>query len=378
MPDTTTNVFIAISFFFFTMQALQWLGQLNRGKEDLAALKPGAEAFDALLQFYLRSLPDEDEEGAAAPRRLDPGPTERSDGPWGFINKLCPGARVQPKTSVAINRFCRALVGNATTEDFFGQYGQDWFLYMNFFRYMRAVHGGRGLYVDLGANHAFQISNTVFFDLCLQWRGLCVEPNPQYHLSYRLFRTCRLVPNCVWSSPKSLVLELDGVYTRLKDKTEKHPARVHHRTRPTHTAQCLPLATLLQRHGLNRSQVISLVDMDLEGVELPVLASFPFDEWKIMFFVIEWTAPTATLKRIYAIMTAAGFRMYPGQLGMDVVFYHPRLVKVPLPKPALVPPHGGVSHSHPLLGKRRGMPLVKALLAALQETCSARAPPHPD
>lgn len=31
------------------------------------------------------------------------------------------------------------------------------------------------MYVDVGAHHPLDISNTAFFDLCLGWKGLCIE-----------------------------------------------------------------------------------------------------------------------------------------------------------------------------------------------------------
>ena len=42
----------------------------------------------------------------------------------------------------------------------------------------------RGFYIDIGAFHPFKLSNTVFFDQCLGWEGICVEPNP--------YRRCHL------------------------------------------------------------------------------------------------------------------------------------------------------------------------------------------
>ena len=42
------------------------------------------------------------------------------------------------------------------------------------------IQGRRGTYVDVAANHYKRISNTYFYDTCLQWRGLCVEPNQIY------------------------------------------------------------------------------------------------------------------------------------------------------------------------------------------------------
>ena len=43
------------------------------------------------------------------------------------------------------------------------------------------MNGKRGVYVDSGANSAVSLSNTYFYDKCLGWEGLCVEPLPQYH-----------------------------------------------------------------------------------------------------------------------------------------------------------------------------------------------------
>ena len=55
---------------------------------------------------------------------------------------------------------------------------------------------GRGVYLDIAANHYKRISNTYFFDVCLGWRGLCLEPNPIYHDGLRAHRTCELLPTC--------------------------------------------------------------------------------------------------------------------------------------------------------------------------------------
>lgn len=35
--------------------------------------------------------------------------------------------------------------------------------------------GNAGVYVDVGAHEPLEISNTAFFDLCLGWKGLCIE-----------------------------------------------------------------------------------------------------------------------------------------------------------------------------------------------------------
>ena len=76
---------------------------------------------------------------------------------------------------------------------------------------------GAGVYVDIGSNHPFDLSNTFFFDRCLGWRGLCIEPNVKYHKLYGEFnRTCTLVPHCVLDKPTAVTMTFDkGVHGRI-------------------------------------------------------------------------------------------------------------------------------------------------------------------
>ena len=60
------------------------------------------------------------------------------------------------------------------------QFSQDIWLFNNVFKEF-TVAGKKGFYVDSGANDYRYISNTFFFDVCLGWEGLCVEPVSSYH-----------------------------------------------------------------------------------------------------------------------------------------------------------------------------------------------------
>ena len=61
---------------------------------------------------------------------------------------------------------------------------QDLFLFRNYFALL-TLSGRKGFYVDSGANDARHLSNTFFFDKCLGWEGLCIEPMEQYHKELR-------------------------------------------------------------------------------------------------------------------------------------------------------------------------------------------------
>ena len=54
------------------------------------------------------------------------------------------------------------------------QFGQDLFLFFNIFKYW-PQEKRKGFYVDSGANHAIQLSNTYFFDVCLGWYDGCTS-----------------------------------------------------------------------------------------------------------------------------------------------------------------------------------------------------------
>jgi hypothetical protein len=50
-----------------------------------------------------------------------------------------------------------------------------------------------GFYVDLAANHPEDLSNTVWLERKLSWRGICIEPVPQYAALLRARRLCTVV-----------------------------------------------------------------------------------------------------------------------------------------------------------------------------------------
>ena len=104
-------------------------------------------------------------------------------------------ALVEKAPAVHRARCAAVLLGSNGTG--YAQAFQDWLLFRNFFHEKLLSSPTEGVYVDIGTNGALEISNTAFFDLCLGWRGLCFEPQQQYHAEIRAQRSCKLVPHCV-------------------------------------------------------------------------------------------------------------------------------------------------------------------------------------
>ena len=158
----------------------------------------------------------------------------------------------------------------------FSQAWQDWILYRNFF----AVHPRRGLYVDVGANDAVSISNTVFFDKCLGWEGVCFEPQSVYHARLRSERSCRLVPQCVLGKAGAASVE-DGAGSmfRLTNAPKARPSAA--RSMP-----CVGFEEQLRALGLG-GRTIDLLSIDIEGLEGDVLRCMPWAKLDVRLVLIE-------------------------------------------------------------------------------------------
>lgn len=191
-----------------------------------------------------------------------------------------------------IGDFVRAVgpAGLSVRSLSFSQYGEDRVLAVSLWPQTR------GVYVDVGAYHPWRDSNT--YKLYLKgWRGLTIEPNPEYA---RLFRRYR---------PRDTHLTV-GVgrdpghfeYFEFKDRKlntfspevarirESQGGQVLNRRR----LSCEPLQALVDAHL--KADGIDLLSVDCEGHDLDVLRSLDFSR----------TRPTAILVEDFAAFEGLG------------------------------------------------------------------------
>jgi hypothetical protein len=136
--------------------------------------------------------------------------------PWG---RTRPTPHGRPLMSTSANEECQGWLNGTldTYQDpseragresasggFTSQNRQDRLLFESLFRRL----GRQGVYADVAANHFKRISNTYFYDVCLGWRGLCVEPNRIYWPELRSERSCTLIPWCASDSTAEVELLL--------------------------------------------------------------------------------------------------------------------------------------------------------------------------
>jgi FkbM family methyltransferase len=158
--------------------------------------------------------------------------------------------------------------------NFAAQFGQDAILYYNFFAGWLA-EGRRGVYVDVGANHPRELSNTWFMDRCLGWTGVCIEADPKNAAAFRRSnRTCTVVNMCVDSQRSQVSFVSAGTHSHVAGPEEKGG----------NTIKCAPLSAILEAQGVTHVDFLSI---DIEGAEVSALAGNDWDAVPVSVLLTE-------------------------------------------------------------------------------------------
>lgn len=151
-----------------------------------------------------------------------------------------------------------------------------------------------GYFIEAGAAGGIGASCTYLLERELGWTGLLVEPNGDFFAQLVVNRPNSSCENVCLASEPGLVryveaagdtvdAYLGGIAENLQ-RYKSGGAKVVERGRMVEK-QAVPLATLLDRHGAPR--VIDYLALDIEGSELDVLRSFPFDRYTIQAISLE-------------------------------------------------------------------------------------------
>jgi len=181
---------------------------------------------------------------------------------------------------------------NTSTPNWMSAQGQDWWVWYNHARFMRR----KGIYVDLAANDPIWRSNTFFFDVCMGWSGLCIEPSKMHHKLIRERRSCKLIPTCIsdkenrsvkfndgagWNGGASAVLTPGDTSPQQKLKGE------------VKKINCKTLKNVVDQQNVRHIDFLSL---DVEGHEQAVVSGFNFSETTVDIVISENPAIRAHLR----------------------------------------------------------------------------------
>lgn len=184
------------------------------------------------------------------------------------------------------------------------QFSQDMWLFNNIFKNY-VLQKKKGFYVDSGANDWREFSNTFFFDVCLGWDGLCIEPAKEYHASLKEFRSCTLITDCISDRKHEMSFVSSGAGSHVVDGNG---------------ISCNTLASMLG----NRSKV-DLWSLDVEKHELEVLKTIDFEQIEISVLLVEdFWLPVGHLD-VLLLNGQSGFLKLT-QFPIDSVFVHKKLI----------------------------------------------------
>jgi len=159
------------------------------------------------------------------------------------------------------------------------QVGQDWLV--------ATLLGCKsdGWFVDLAANDAMKLSNTLMLERDFAWKGLCVEANMNYMYGLS-HRKCKVVSGAVGASDEAVRFTMRGVRGGIVgDETDNKDVgdgtSVNLRT--------VPLGDIFAE--MDAPTVIDYFSLDVEGAESIVMQGFPWDKYRFSVITVERPKP---------------------------------------------------------------------------------------
>ncbi len=153
-----------------------------------------------------------------------------------------------------------------------------------------------GFFVDLAANDAVKLSNTLTLEQEYGWNGICVEANPQYYEKLYL-RRCQLVQAAVGKMDNEKVrFSFKSAFSGIVGKKFDNKA-----ANQTKAFSTVSLETMFR--NLSVPNIIDYMSLDIEGAEDWVFETFPWHSYTILVLTVERPKP-----KLLEALKANGYR----------------------------------------------------------------------
>jgi FkbM family methyltransferase len=169
----------------------------------------------------------------------------------------------------------------------FSQIGQDLFV-------IEKVYNGKrnGFFVDIGATAGIRISNTYLLEKDFGWKGICIEPNPNFFKKLKKNRKATCLRCAVYSeNDKEMEFAIAGVLSGILDHIDFHKS--------ARKREKISVKTKTLTRVLNEQKAPTFIDylsLDTEGSELEVLRGIDFEKYTFGCITVEhnWVEPRRT------------------------------------------------------------------------------------
>lgn len=163
-----------------------------------------------------------------------------------------------------------------------------------------------GFFVDFGAGDGKTFSNSWWLEKTKGWRGLLCEPDLRHEIRERprsIIERCAVGP----AGLLSLALTVDPY---LNSSLRREGPAKHERLAVCDRVdvRCVPLSELLERHRVERVDVISV---DTEGTEVEAWRTLDLARWRPRLAIVEYSTWDLNddLEGLHAVMRGDGYRL---------------------------------------------------------------------
>lgn len=184
---------------------------------------------------------------------------------------------------------------------------------------------GAGYFVEIGANDGFTLSNTVYLEEELQWKGLLVEANTDYLESLKL-RENAVVSNVAVAEYAGIMEFVSaGLFGGLSAFLSDEHAQITNAGTKSEV-RCDVLKAILDDQGV--PEVVDFISLDIEGAELQVVRQFSKSGRRFRCGTIEHNYRQPDYDEICNLLEADGYCIvWRGRTGHDLFFIDPNMVR---------------------------------------------------
>ena len=179
-------------------------------------------------------------------------------------------------------------------------------------------YGDDLFYVDIGSNDPIKISNTYILDHKFRWRGICVEPQKRFVEAYKKHRTCAHIRKAISSNESVAFVERgDPGFSGIAGYDNPLGSKFK-------TLDATTLRSLFEDYAVPYD--IAYMSVDVEGYELEVFKTFPFDSHRVRYMTVERPS-----KKLNNLLIAKGYCILHNGAKFKDIWYAHREFKIPQP-----------------------------------------------
>lgn len=171
---------------------------------------------------------------------------------------------------------------------------------------LKYINYEAGFYVELGANNGFAQSNTLYYELKKNWKGILIEPSPNLYLQCCYFRSTEVnnifcnacvdfnyTRKYVDISYGDLMTLSDSINLEIPDKNYFYEKRNKHVTCVQKSLKFGSIASTLNNilQQSKAPKIIDFLSIDVEGAELSVLSGIDFKSYQFKYILVETRSP---------------------------------------------------------------------------------------